>query len=699
MPDPALAYALLRATYDDKVRNPVDAVIPIIKRALFRYGGKYLTHSDLQNRIINVWGLEIPLNVIQYSLPRLASQNIVIFDQNVHQYKLVDPLYSDPVVIEAEELARTKYDRALQNIEAVLIDLEIDSLTSAEVIDAWLDTSSLSFLGGINPARSAGTEDWLINRIIVNALNYYVFSKILAEDLTDIALGDSLYRAVKSLTEFNTNELDVSDLRQRMDNVDVYLDTQIVICAFGYSRTELNQAASELLEMCKRTGCKLKVFNHTVDELESIVRNAVSTLESAWSHSERRSGYDIVAYARENGLQSKDLISLVVNIPTRLAELQIETVDAPSVLKDITLSVDEGKLIEDLKRELYGQSEKARNTDLDSITAIYRLRGGKSHKYLERCEAIFITSNKGLSDVATRYFQSHFRDISPHQVNIVQHVMTNVVFATRLWPKLPTNSFDIPRKQIIAYSVSNLVPSSAAQESFVAEIKSLVAAGRLSEHQAVAVEISRHLDECIFREMRSPTQQISRTQALHIINEISRLDARNREKRDKEIDAEAAESIRLLRIENERLRVELRVTQANKKITNTDSVAVDDAEVSKKEGHLVILTHGINTYAHWMDNITPALTGSGFKVAKAGHGVMSVPRFLSPVARFQNLAVKRVVGEIRSALDRHKPKHVSIIAHSFGTYVVAQIVKDYPEFKWKRIIFCGSVVRSDFQVQ
>jgi hypothetical protein len=124
MADPALAYALLRATYDDKVRNPVDAVIPIIKRALFRYGGQYLTHSDVQNRIINVWGLEVPLNVIQYCFPRLAAQGIVVFDQNARQYRLIDPSYSDLEVLKAEEIARTKYDRTLQNIDQVLIELE-----------------------------------------------------------------------------------------------------------------------------------------------------------------------------------------------------------------------------------------------------------------------------------------------------------------------------------------------------------------------------------------------------------------------------------------------------------------------------------------------------------------------------------------------------------------------------------------------
>jgi pimeloyl-ACP methyl ester carboxylesterase len=197
--------------------------------------------------------------------------------------------------------------------------------------------------------------------------------------------------------------------------------------------------------------------------------------------------------------------------------------------------------------------------------------------------------------------------------------------------------------------------------------------------------------------MRSPTQPVSRTQALHIINEISRLDARNLEKRERKVDDEAEESIRLLRVENERLRAELQAAQTNKpQNLETETSVIEEAAARKKEGHLVVLTHGINTHALWMDNITPALTGAGFKVVKAGHGVMSAVKFLSPIRRFQKHAVKRVVEEIRSAIERHNPKYMSVIAHSFGTYVVAEIIRDYSEFKWKRVIFCGSVLRSDF---
>jgi hypothetical protein len=40
---------------------------------------------------------------------------------------------------------------------------------------------------------------------------------------------------------------------------------------------------------------------------------------------------------------------------------------------------------------------------------------------------------------------------------------------------------------------------------------------------------------------------------------------------------------------------------------------------------------------------------------------------------------------------------MSVISHSFGTYVISKIIAEYPEFQWERIIFCGSVVRDDFR--
>jgi hypothetical protein len=66
------------------------------------------------------------------------------------------------------------------------------------------------------------------------ALTSYDFSYDLQTDLTELCLGDSLYRAVKSLSEFSIDEIGASDLRQKMDNVDVYFDTSLLIYSFAF---------------------------------------------------------------------------------------------------------------------------------------------------------------------------------------------------------------------------------------------------------------------------------------------------------------------------------------------------------------------------------------------------------------------------------------------------------------------------------
>ena len=122
----------------------------------------------------------------------------------------------------------------------------------------------------------------------------------------------------------------------------------------------------------------------------------------------------------------------------------------------------------------------------------------------------------------------------------------------------------------------------------------------------------------------------------------------------------------------------------------------------EEQKDLVILVHGINTRAQWMGEIKETLQRAGFVVAPTSYGRFGVPRFLAPFPRLRKKAIERVVKDIRTAIRVYKieaginPTNLSIISHSFGTYVVGKILTDYPEFYWHRIIFCGSVIRDDF---
>jgi pimeloyl-ACP methyl ester carboxylesterase len=121
--------------------------------------------------------------------------------------------------------------------------------------------------------------------------------------------------------------------------------------------------------------------------------------------------------------------------------------------------------------------------------------------------------------------------------------------------------------------------------------------------------------------------------------------------------------------------------------------------------HLVILVHGISTRALWMSEVKPALEAAGFEVAQTSFGPFSVLKFLSPSKRFREFAIERVVTDVRLAREAYlheygyEPSRMSVIAHSFGTWVISEIFSRYQDFKWNRVVFCGSVIREDFPLQ
>jgi Putative serine esterase (DUF676) len=124
--------------------------------------------------------------------------------------------------------------------------------------------------------------------------------------------------------------------------------------------------------------------------------------------------------------------------------------------------------------------------------------------------------------------------------------------------------------------------------------------------------------------------------------------------------------------------------------------------VTAKPDHLVILVHGINTWAYWMVEIRRVLQNAGFAVAPTSFDQYSVLRFLAPFPHFfRRKAIERVTENVRTAIRQHKkitgrePSKMSVISHSFGTYIVSVILTT-PEFSWYRVIFCGSVLRNDF---
>lgn len=115
---------------------------------------------------------------------------------------------------------------------------------------------------------------------------------------------------------------------------------------------------------------------------------------------------------------------------------------------------------------------------------------------------------------------------------------------------------------------------------------------------------------------------------------------------------------------------------------------------------VVLLIHGIRTQADWGPMVASKLEVPGqVGVIPIKYGYFDAFRFWFPFWT-RNQPIERVNKQIRVALQRSRRNHpdakLSIIAHSFGTYVVGEILKREFDLKIHRLILCGSVLPQDF---
>jgi hypothetical protein len=117
------------------------------------------------------------------------------------------------------------------------------------------------------------------------------------------------------------------------------------------------------------------------------------------------------------------------------------------------------------------------------------------------------------------------------------------------------------------------------------------------------------------------------------------------------------------------------------------------------ESQVVILVHGIRDYALWQNSIRATLERAGFKAEPTNYDRFNLLKFLLPIWFFRRQAIEEVWKQIRIIAQNNPNTPISVIAHSFGTFVVSHLLKEGFDLKFHRIIFCGSVVPYNFDYE
>ena len=99
----------------------------------------------------------------------------------------------------------------------------------------------------------------------------------------------------------------------------------------------------------------------------------------------------------------------------------------------------------------------------------------------------------------------------------------------------------------------------------------------------------------------------------------------------------------------------------------------------------------------WQTMVEAEFKKAGLTVHPTNFGFFDLIRFLAPLwpVNFRRKKIEEVYDQLRAAMkgDPNAPHpKISILAHSFGSYIVAEILADRPDIDVHRLAFCGSIV-------
>jgi len=112
--------------------------------------------------------------------------------------------------------------------------------------------------------------------------------------------------------------------------------------------------------------------------------------------------------------------------------------------------------------------------------------------------------------------------------------------------------------------------------------------------------------------------------------------------------------------------------------------------------HVIVLIHGIRDIGAWQNKVSRPLAQAGTAVTQIRYGLYPAVRFLFPI----NLSagpVRKVIKGLQDVRSEYPNARVSVVAHSFGTYVLLRALKQDHNLQLWKIVFCGSVADDLFE--
>lgn len=468
-----VGFAVLRANYNAEAPSYVDNFRGFVLGALAEHQPDPVSHSAIAQEIRDRFGLSIPDLVVSKILKRARLTKLI--ESTDDGFVLTAAGMKKAPAIRS---LRDKYLRQQNEIEDRLRSYigerfpehqELLNVQIAEQLGMYLERHAVPLIASSVRGRSMPTPD---DTAAIPAFDYVIASFVTHLAERDVVGFSYLEEFAKGAILAAVVMLDTSSFQNSLSALSIYIDTPVLIDLLGYNGAEPMRATHQLVELARIQGASVLVFDHSLRELSGVLQSAENYSRSNQKTFARR----LDLHFQDQGWTAVDIALAREAVPTALSALQVETREKPNTYQRYGL--DEAKLTEVLQNVVHYKSETTRRYDVESISAIHRLRRGQSRGSLDKCSAVLLTTNSELARAAMMLGEEE------HEWPLS---MTDSALAGILWARSPSVAAELPRHMILAAAYAGMQPEAHLWAKYVDEVSVLESRGEVSADDAVVL--------------------------------------------------------------------------------------------------------------------------------------------------------------------------------------------------------------------
>jgi hypothetical protein len=516
-----LSYAVLkglieeRRAYENSRFDYFDAFVPFVVEAVRVSSDSVVSVPGLHRELRERFGLSLPQHVVQQLLKRARRSGYLGLSHNIYHVKrdkvsrFEFPSVRDQALLRYRELAT-----ALRTFCEVRHGVVWSEDEAESALQGFVQTRQLSILNALSDRPEPTEESTDQTVYLVGAF----LQSLLETNARELEFLETVLQGVMLCTAVYFPN--IANSTSDFEDTRVYCDTTFLLYALGYAGEAIQGPCIELLSLLNEAGAELACFEHTVEEMSGVLQDCAYQLAGTVGPIMREPSF--VQHCLRSRKTALDMEMATAQLPDEIKGLGISISPLPPY-DDHRHLIDEAGLTDYVKTRMAYGNLRALQRDVDSLSAIVRLRKGKESRNVEDCHALFLTSNAPLARAAAGFLATK------GQSRGVPVCLTDQSLTSLVWLKRPSSAPDLPRKWLIADCFAAVNPDHRLLTRYQQEIAKCQQSGAISNEQYHLLRYSASAPSVLMESSLGKEEAITQAtipQLVSMLEERIREDAR-----------------------------------------------------------------------------------------------------------------------------------------------------------------------------